>query len=305
MAAIVVQGLRKSYGDVEAVRGIDLTVREGEIFALLGPNGAGKTTTVEILEGFRERTAGDVSVLGHDPARRDRDMRARIGIVLQSAGVESYLTVSEVIDLYRGYYPHPRDRDELLTLVGLEDRPNVRVGKLSGGQRRRLDVAVGLAGDPDLLFLDEPTTGFDPGARRQAWDVIRGLKDHGKTILLTTHFMDEASVLADRLAVMNAGTIVAEGTLDVIVAMGSHDTTIRFGLPDGTAPPDGLPGLNVAERGGFELQTSEPTPALHRLTGWAIDSKVELIDLTVTRPSLEDTYLELTGQPADSAEQAA
>lgn len=305
MAAIVVQGLRKSYGNVEAVRGIDLTVNKGEIFALLGPNGAGKTTTVEILEGFRERTAGEVSVLGHDPANRDRDMRERIGIVLQSAGVESYLTVSEVIDLYRGYYPHPRDRDELLTLVGLADRPNVRVGKLSGGQRRRLDVAVGLCGDPDLLFLDEPTTGFDPGARRQAWDVIRGLKEQGKTILLTTHFMDEASVLADRLAVMNAGTIVAEGTLDVIVGMGSHDTTVRFGLPDGTPPPDGLAGLKVAERGGFELTTADPTQALHRLTGWAIDAKVELIDLTVTRPSLEDTYLALTGQPAERTEKAA
>ena len=178
----------------------------------------------------------------------------------------------------------------------------MRVGKLSGGQRRRLDVAVGLAGDPDLLFMDEPTTGFDPGARRQAWDVIRGLKDQGKTILLTTHFMDEASVLADRLAVMNAGTIVAEGTLDVIVAMGSHDTTIRFRLPNRTAPPDGLPGLNVAERGGFELTTPEPTSALHRLTGWALAANVELIELTVTRPSLEDTYLELTGHAASPVE---
>lgn len=305
MAAIVVKGLHKSYGDFEAVRGIDLTVNEGEIFALLGPNGAGKTTTVEILEGFRERTAGDVSVLGHDPSQRSRDMRARIGIVLQSAGVESYLTVAEVMDLYRGYYPHPRDRDEILRLVGLDDRAGIRVGKLSGGQRRRLDVAVGLAGDPDLLFLDEPTTGFDPGARRQAWEVIRALADNGKTILLTTHFMDEASVLADRLAVMNAGTIVAEGTLAQIVDLASQDTTIHFKLADGVAPPAGPASFQRTEQGAFELRTADPTAELHRLTGWAMDAKVELIELQVTKPSLEDTYLELTGQAADQAERAA
>jgi ABC-2 type transport system ATP-binding protein len=301
MAAIVVKGLRKSYGDFEAVAGIDLEVKETEVFALLGPNGAGKTTTVEILEGFRQRNAGEVSVLGHDPAHRPREMRARIGIVLQSAGVESYLTVAEVVDLYRGYYPHPLPRDELLHLVGLEDRPKARVGKLSGGQRRRLDVAVGLAGDPDLLFLDEPTTGFDPGARRQAWDVIRGLKKRGKTVLLTTHFMDEAQALADRLAIMRAGRIVAEGTLDEIVDMGSKETTITFRLPESApSPPDGLP-LEQLDAGIFLVHTLDPVGVLHRLTSWALDSRVDLIDLRVTKPSLEDTYLALTGEAPELA----
>ena len=237
MTAIVVEQLRKSYGELEAVKGIDLTVNDGEIFALLGPNGAGKTTTVEILEGYRERTAGSVSVLGFDPAQRPAQMRARIGIVLQSAGIESFLTVAEVVDLYRGYYPKPRDRDEVLKLVGLDDRPNVRVGKLSGGQRRRLDVAVGICGNPDLLFLDEPTTGFDPGARRQAWATIRGLRDEGKTILLTTHFMDEAQALADRLAIMRAGTIVALGTIDEIQAGSDQSTRIRFAIGGAATPP--------------------------------------------------------------------
>ncbi|MEA2622980.1 MAG: type transport system ATP-binding protein [Chloroflexota bacterium] len=302
MAAIDVHGLRKSYGDVEAVAGIDLTVADGEVFALLGPNGAGKTTTVEILEGYRPRTAGDVSVLGFDPARRDRKMRERIGIVLQSAGVEAYLTVAEVVDLYRGYYPHPRDRDELLALVGLEDRPRARVGTLSGGQRRRLDVAVGLAGDPDLVFLDEPTTGFDPGARRHAWEVVRGLAALGKTILLTTHFMDEAQVLADRLAVMVGGRIVAEGTLGEIVARGSQETTIRFRLPS-VAPA--LPGDLPAQRedgGAWEIRTADPVRVLHRLTGWAIDTGVDLLDLAASKPTLEDTYLALTGQAPERAE---
>jgi ABC-2 type transport system ATP-binding protein len=304
MAAIVVKGLRKSYADFEAVAGIDLEVGETEIFALLGPNGAGKTTTVEILEGYRERNAGDVSVLGFDPARRPRAMRERIGIVLQTAGVESYLTVAEVVDLYRGYYPHPLARDELLRLVGLDDRPKARVGKLSGGQRRRLDVAVGLAGDPDLLFLDEPTTGFDPGARRQAWDVIRGLKARGKTVLLTTHFMDEAQALADRLAIMRAGRIVATGTLEQIVDMGSKETTIRVRLPGGIPPPDGVPFVQLPG-GSHELRTLDPVGVLHRLTGWALDSNVELLDLRVTKPSLEDTYLALTGETAELATAAA
>jgi ABC-2 type transport system ATP-binding protein len=307
VSAIVVQGLRKSYGDLEAVKGIDLTVEEGEIFALLGPNGAGKTTTVEILEGFRERTGGSVSVLGFDPTQRAEEMRARIGIVLQSAGIESYLTVAEVVDLYRGYYPHPRDRDEVLTLVGLEDRPKMRVGKLSGGQRRRLDVAVGICGDPDLLFLDEPTTGFDPGARRHAWAVIRGLRDQGKTILLTTHFMDEAQALADRLAIMRAGKIVALGTLDQIQSAHDTATRIRFGLGgDAPTPPTDLVSADArTASGAYEVWSEEPVDLLHRLTGWALDAKVELTELSVARPSLEDTYLELTGEATQATEDAA
>jgi ABC-2 type transport system ATP-binding protein len=306
VTAIVVEGLRKAYGELEAVKGIDLSVEDGEIFALLGPNGAGKTTTVEILEGYRERTAGTVSVLGFDPAKRDEGMRRRIGIVLQSAGIESFLTVAEVVDLYRGYYPHPRQRDEVLKLVGLDDRPNVRVGKLSGGQRRRLDVAIGICGDPDLIFLDEPTTGFDPGARRQAWAAIRGLKDEGKTILLTTHFMDEAQALADRLAIMRAGQIVALGTLDEIQSTHRAETRIRFGLPEGVAPPAEFAAATRSSEGGFyELWFEDPVPVLQSLTSWALAQRLPLTDLTVSRPSLEDTYLELTGEAAESGTRAA
>jgi ABC-2 type transport system ATP-binding protein len=301
VSAIVVEGLRKTYGDFEAVKGISLDVNEGEIFALLGPNGAGKTTTVEILEGYRERSGGEVSVLGHDPAQRSTALRARVGIVLQSAGIDTYLTVAEVVDMYRGYYPHPRERDEVLRLVGLEDRPNVRVGKLSGGQRRRLDVAIGICGNPDLLFLDEPTTGFDPGARHQSWDAIRGLRAEGKTILLTTHFMDEAQALADRLAIMRAGEIVALGTIADIQAARQTATRIRFKLADGVVPPaEIVPAAANDGATDYELSTDAPVELLHRLTGWAIDAGVELTALNVSRPSLEDTYLELTGETADT-----
>lgn len=301
MTAIVVDQLRKSYGDLEAVKGISLTVNDGEIFALLGPNGAGKTTTVEILEGYRPRSGGSVSVLGFDPVQRPAEMRARIGIVLQSAGLENYLTVAEVVDLYRGYYPAPRERDEVLRLVGLEDRPNVRVGKLSGGQRRRLEVAVGICGNPDLLFLDEPTTGFDPGARRHAWATIRGLRDEGKTILLTTHFMDEAQALADHLAIMRAGEIVASGTLDEVLAAHDSGTRIRFVLT-GAVPPADLVPANATQSGGYEIWSQAPVDLLHRLTGWALDTGTELTNLSVSRPSLEDTYLELTGEAAEQSD---
>jgi ABC-2 type transport system ATP-binding protein len=312
--AIVIRGLRKSYGELEAVAGVDLTVREGEVFALLGPNGAGKTTTVEILEGYRSRDGGEVSVLGYDPAHGERAMKERIGIVLQSTGVEPYLTAAEVIDMCRGYYPHPRPLDELLGLVDLTEQARVRVGKLSGGQRRRLDLAVGLAGDPDLLFLDEPTTGFDPGARRQAWEVVRNLIGLGKTVLLTTHFMDEAQYLADRLAVMVAGRIVAEGTPAEVVARRSTTTIVRIRLPQGAPvlPPE-LRALaaGAAQDGGetsgglIDLRTDEPTPFLNRLTGWAVASGFAFDELTVARPSLEDTYLALTGEADSSGEPAS
>jgi len=295
--AIQVRGLRKSYGTFEAVGGIDIDVEEGEVFGFLGPNGAGKTTTVEILEGYRQRSAGEVSVLGHDPAKADRDLKERIGIVLQETGVERYLDVAEVIDQYRGYYRKSRPTDELLDLTGLEDQRNQRVKTLSGGQKRRLDLALALAGDPELLFLDEPTTGFDPSARRGAWDVIGGLRALGTTVFLTTHYMDEAQVLADRVAVIVAGRIVAEGPPDNLAGDGSS-SEIRFTLPPG-AGADTLPDLPSAAKvlveGGSVLVTvADPTQTLSTLTGWALGRSLTLPDLSVSRPRLEDVYLELT-----------
>jgi ABC-2 type transport system ATP-binding protein len=292
--AIRVQGLRKSYDDVEAVRGVDLEVQRGEVFALLGPNGAGKTTTVEILEGFRTRTAGEVQVLGHDPAKHERDLRARIGIVLQSTGVDPYLTVRETIVLYSGYYPKPRDVDEVIGVVGLSEKRDTRVDKLSGGQQRRLDVAIALAGDPELLFLDEPTTGFDPGARRNAWQIVRNLTALGKTVFLTTHYMDEAQHLANTVAVIAKGEIVARGTPDTLGGRDLGTALIRFRVSDAAgAPPPSL--AFTATDAGYELRTLEPTRALHELTGWAVERGVELEALEVARPTLEDVYLELTG----------
>jgi ABC-2 type transport system ATP-binding protein len=300
--AIEVRGLRKNYGDVEAVRGIDLSVPDGEVFALLGPNGAGKTTTVEILEGFRDRTAGEVSVLGHDPARGDRDLKSRIGIVLQSTGIDPYLTVSETIDLYRSFYPNPRPVDEIVELVGLREKRETRVLKLSGGQQRRLDVAIALAGDPQLLFLDEPTTGFDPGARRNAWQIVKNLSALGKTVFLTTHYMDEAQYLAKEVAVIAAGLIVAQGPPSSLGGRDTAATAIRFRIPEGS--PDLPPVAAGAGRGSdgvHELRTEDPVRSLHELTGWALDRGIELERLEVTRPSLEDVYLAITADASSGA----
>jgi len=296
-AAIEVRGLTKSYDDVQAVRGIDLTVERGQIFALLGPNGAGKTTTVEILEGYRSRDGGTVKVLGYDPGRQRQPLKSQIGIVLQSTGVDRYLTVSETVTMYAGFYPHPRPVDEVIDLVGLTAKRNTRVLKLSGGQQRRLDVAVALAGNPDLLFLDEPTTGFDPSARHEAWEVIKNLAALGKTVLLTTHYMDEAQYLADQVAVITSGRIVAEGPPATIGNREQARAQIRYRLDAGTTPPADLtapPGPD----GLIELRPDDLTAALHRLTGWALEQHVELSGLEVSRPSLEDVYLELTDSPA-------
>ena len=292
-AVILARDLRKSYGETEALRGIDLRVERGEVFALLGPNGAGKTTATEILAGFRKRTSGEVRVLGRNPARFDRETRARIGIVLQSTGVDPYLTVAETVDLYRGFYPAPRLRDELLELVGLEDEADANVARLSGGQRRRLDVAVALAGDPELLFLDEPTTGFDPAARRSAWEVVASLADLGKTVFLTTHSMEEAQMLAHRVAILRDGAIVAEGAPSTLGGRDTGRTTIRFRSDDYSGMP--MLGFHQRPDGTLELSTEEPTWILHELTTWAVARGFMLEGLEVHRPTLEDVYLELTG----------
>lgn len=295
MNAIEVRDLRKSYGEVEAVRGISFDVAEGEVFALLGPNGAGKTTTVEILEGYRERTSGDVRVLGHDPQRVGHELRERIGIVLQSSAIDRFLSVREVLEMYAGYYRRPRPVDEVIDLVGLGEKRDDRVRTLSGGQQRRLDVALGLIGDPDLLFLDEPTTGFDPSARRQAWDLVRELRALGKTVLLTTHYMDEAQALADRIVIIADGRIVAEGSAADIGGRMSRAATVRFSLPAGLAPP-----LDATQDrdGTWSLRSDDTTRDLHRLTSWAVERGVRLDGLSVTLPSLEDVYLELTRDSA-------
>ncbi len=293
-AAIEVRGLTKSYGDVHAVQGIDLRVERGQIFALLGPNGAGKTTTVEILEGYRSRDGGTVQILGCDPARQRRQLKSQIGIVLQSSGMDRYLTVSETVTMYAGYYPRPRPVDEVINLVGLQAKRDARVLQLSGGQQRRLDVAIALVGNPDLLFLDEPTTGFDPSARHEAWQVIKNLAALGKTVLLTTHYMDEAQYLANQVAVISGGRIVAEGPPATIGNREQARARIRYRLADGAMPPSDLqapPGPD----GLMELAPDDLTAALHRLTGWALEQHVELTGLEVIRPTLEDVYLELTG----------
>jgi ABC-2 type transport system ATP-binding protein len=298
MAAIHVTGLRKRYGELEAVRGLDFEVAAGECFALLGPNGAGKTTTVEILEGYRDRDAGEVEVLGYDPQRGQRELRERVGIVLQSSGHFRELTVREVLDLFGGYYPRPRATGEVIDLVGLGEKAGARIKTLSGGQQRRLDLALGLVGDPDLLFLDEPTTGFDPSARRRSWELIESLRDLGKTILLTTHYMDEAQNLADRVAVLAAGRIVASGTPDALGGRDEGEAVIAFRLPGGTTMADlpaDLPAQPTPDEGRVVLRSTEPTRTLNVLTSWALARGEELDALTVTRPSLEDVYLRLTG----------
>jgi ABC-2 type transport system ATP-binding protein len=300
-------GLRKAYGDVEAVRGIDLEVDEGEIFAFLGPNGAGKTTTVEMLEGYRDRTGGDVSVLGIDPGSPTRAWRERVGIVLQQCRMRPELTVRETLDLYAGYYREPADVARTISHVGLDAKTDSRAGSLSGGQLRRLDVAVALIGDPDLLFLDEPTTGFDPSARRQAWDVIAGLRELGKTVFLTTHYMDEAQVLADRVAIIVGGRIVAEGPPNRL-GREAATTEIRF-IADGIDPASvPLAGAAVEHDGRFIVaRTTEPVKALADVTAWALREGQELTGLQVGAPSLEDIYLELTNPdiPGRGAEETA
>jgi ABC-2 type transport system ATP-binding protein len=282
-SAIEVSDLHKSYGDFEAVRGISFSVEPGEVFGLLGPNGAGKTTTVEILEGYRERSAGAVSVLGQDPGAPTQEFRQRMGIVLQSSGFYPRVTVKEAVEHWALLYPHPRDPQEVIELVGLDSKEDARSSELSGGQRRRLDLALALVGDPDLVFLDEPTTGFDPAARRTAWGVVKALKDLGKTVLLTTHYLDEAQSLADRVAIVKDGVIVAEGPP---AELGVGGERYRVGYDNGD-------GRRV------ELETDDPTELLHRLTSAAIAEGRRLEGLTVARPTLEEVYLELTEEAGE------
>jgi ABC-type multidrug transport system ATPase subunit len=296
-AAIRVAGLRKHYGGLEALKGVDFQVTEGECFALLGPNGAGKTTAVEILEGYRTRSAGEVEVLGFDPEVGGRDFRERIGIVLQSCGIHRDLTVDEVVTLFGGYYPHPRATGEVIELVGLDDKRSARTKTLSGGQLRRLDLALGIVGDPDLVFLDEPTTGFDPSARRRAWELVASLRALGKTILLTTHYMEEAQELADRVAVLAGGAVVASGSPSSLGGRDLDVAHISFRLPAGLTGadlPGELPGTPEVRDGRVSLRTTAPTRALHALSGWAMARGHELEALAVARPTLEDVYLRLT-----------
>jgi len=301
--AISVDGLRKSYVGVDALRGISFTVASGAIFALLGPNGAGKTTTVEILEGHRRRNAGNVSVLGLDPEHGGRDLRGRIGIVLQSAGFDRELTVSEILRLYGDFYAQPRPVDEVIDIVGLDEKRSARTKTLSGGQRRRLDLALALIGDPDLIFLDEPTTGFDPNARRRSWEAIERLKALGKTIVLTSHYLDEVQRLAGWVVVIADGEVVAEGPPSSLGARDVSDAEVVFRLSDRLCwsdIPEAVRHLASEKDGAVVIHTTTPTQVLYDLTAWAVSRGCELPALRVVRPSLEDVYLELT---KDAAEQ--
>jgi ABC-type multidrug transport system ATPase subunit len=299
--AIEVEDLFKSYGSVDAVRGVSFEVHEGEVFALLGPNGAGKTTTLEILEGHRRRSGGQVRVLGIDPQRGGRALRERIGIVLQAAGIDGELSVREVISLYGRAYPRALPAEELIAMVGLQDKSRARVKTLSGGQRRRLDLALALVGDPDLIFLDEPTTGFDPAARHGAWELVRSLRRAGRTIVLTSHYMDEVQQLADRVAVIAGGRIVAVGAPDAL-AEKPQQTSICFRLPVGIAAdelPGRLRGAVQTQSGSIEIHTRTPTRALFDLCSWAVEHGIELEALQVSGASLEQVYLQLTGAGDD------
>ena len=307
MAAIRITDLVKTYDGIRAVDGVSFEVDPGEVFALLGPNGAGKTTTVEILEGFRERDSGRVEVLGLDPADRSSSqlLRERMGVVLQELAVEPFLSVRQVLDRNAGYYPRPRPVEEVLQLVGLAAKADSRVKNLSGGQQRRLDLGLGIIGNPDLVFLDEPTTGFDPSARRGAWDLIRQLTGGGTTVVLTTHYMDEAEALADRVAIIDTGRVVAEGTPQSLGGRDVGEARIQFRLPAGRKIPD-LPVETTGATGDYiEIRTAQPVEVLAALTTWALREGVDLIGLRVERLTLEDVYLRLTAQGDDRADAPA
>lgn len=300
MGAVEVTGLRKTYGSVRAVDGLDLFVETGEVVALLGPNGAGKTTAVEILEGYRKPDAGSVRVLGMDPQTGGRAFRERIGVVLQEAGFEETFTPRELIRLHAGYYPRPRPVNDVIRLTGLQEKADARVRTLSGGQRRRLDLALGIVGNPEMIFLDEPTTGFDPSARRNAWEVVDGLRDLGATILLTTHYLDEAEHLADSVVIIDHGRVVASGTPAELSAKAGTGTVISFRLPTGVTTAD-LPAVGTERRVAgnlIEVRTSSPTADVATLASWVVAQRLELEDLTLTRPSLEDIYLDLVDRGA-------
>jgi ABC-2 type transport system ATP-binding protein len=303
--AISVRGLHKSYGDYEAVRGIDFTVEPGEAVAFLGPNGAGKTTTVEILEGYREPSSGTVEVLGLSPTAAGAQLRRRVGIVLQEAGFPEELTVEELVEAWRRFYARPRPADEVIVAVGLEDRRRVRAKNLSGGESRRLDLALGIVGQPEVLFLDEPTTGFDPSARRSAWELIDGLVQEGMTLFLTTHYLDEAQRLADRILIIAAGQMVAEGSPEEIGGRESAPGTIRFTLPPGATAAD-LPQLPPDTTVQYDedqvaITAHQLVAATHTLTGWALERSLDLVGFRVERRTLEDTYLAIIGDTGPAA----